>query len=348
MRPIGRLLGVAAIVVPAALAADQPASPPAVDRALSAYASTKDSVRLADGRSLHFVCMGKGSPTVILTAALGDWAISWSTVQPQIARTTRVCAWDRAGFGLSDAGPGPQSVATTTADLEAALARSGDRRPYVLVSHSLGSFETLLYADRHPNEVAGMVLVDPAVPGQTAMMRRVAPAIAQSSESYTAGLIALVRQCAARLRNPSGAASSPGADCEIPYPANYPPELVRRLKAENAQPANGEAVASFYENEDLSSQQAINPKRNYGDTPLIVLTATDAQPPRPGTAPEIIAQTPSYLDAFSREHDALAALSTRGVNARVPGTTHYIHQIKPQVVIDAVDQVIAEARAAKR
>jgi hypothetical protein len=61
-----------------------------------------------------------------------------------------------------------------------------------------------------------------------------------------------------------------------------------------------------------------------------------------------VAETQTYLAAFSREHDALAALSTRGVNARVPGTTHYIHQIKPQVVIDAIDQVVAEARAAKR
>jgi pimeloyl-ACP methyl ester carboxylesterase len=300
---------------------------------------------LADGRSIHFVCKGRGSPTVILTAALGDWAITWSTVQPQIARTTRACAWDRAGFGLSDAGPGPQSVATTTADLEAALARSKLAGPYVLVSHSLGSFETLLYTDRHPREVAGMVLVDPAVPGQTEMMRRVAPATAASSASYSKGLVALVRECVARLRNSSDAAPRP--DCEIPYPATYPPELVRLLKAENAKPANGEAVASFFENEDVSSREAINPRRHYGDMPLIVLTATDAPPPRPGTSADVIAETQPYLDAFSREHDALAALSTRGVNARVPGTTHYIHQLKPQVVIDAVNQVVTEVRAAR-
>jgi pimeloyl-ACP methyl ester carboxylesterase len=342
MRLVGRLLGLAAALVPTTLAADQPA----IDRALSAYASTKDSVRLADGRSIHFVCMGQGSPTVILTAALGDWAITWSTVQPQIAKKTRACAWDRPGFGLTDAGSGPQSVATTTADLEAALARSGLSGPYILVSHSLGSFETLLYADRHIRGVVGMVLIDPAVPGQTAMMRRVAPATAASSESYSNGLIALVRQCVARLRNPSDAGPRP--DCEIPYPATYPPELVALLKGQNAKPANGDAVASFYENEDLSSRQAVNPKRNYGNMPLIVLTATDAPPPRAGTPAEVIAETQPYLDAFSQEHDALAALSTRGVNARVPGTTHYIHQIKPQVVIDAVNQVVAEARAAGR
>ena len=64
--------------------------------------------------------------------------------------------------------------------------------------------------------------------------------------------------------------------------------------------------------------------------------------------PEAVEQTARYLEAFSREHDALAALSTRGINARVPGVTHYIHQLKPQVVIDAVEAVVAEARAADK
>jgi pimeloyl-ACP methyl ester carboxylesterase len=349
MTPLGKLLVLAAGLSSAGATAVGPGAVPTPDPTLLAYASTTHSVRLADGRFIHFFCMGRGSPTVILTAGLGDWGISWSTVQPQIAKTTRACAWDRPGFGLSDAAPGSQSVATTTADLEAALAQPGLHGPYVMVGHSLGSFESLLFADRHPGDVAGMVLVDPAVPDQMAMMRRVAPATAASSESYAKGLIALVRQCVARLRNPSSASasSSPPPDCDFPYPPTYPPELIRLLKA-HAKPMQGGAVASFYENEDLSSRQVINSKRNYGAMPLVVLTATDAPPPRAGTPADVVAETQTYLAAFSREHDALAALSTRGVNARVPGTTHYIHQIKPQVVIDAIDQVVAEARAAKR
>jgi pimeloyl-ACP methyl ester carboxylesterase len=102
----------------------QPVSvPKPVDEALAPYASVADSVKLRDGRELHFVCMGKGSPTVILTAGMGDFAgIAWSAVQPAMARITRVCAWDRPGFGLSDGDPVKQTVSTTTADLEAALA----------------------------------------------------------------------------------------------------------------------------------------------------------------------------------------------------------------------------------
>jgi len=94
--------------------------------------------------------------------------------------------------------------------------------------------------------------------------------------------------------------------------------------------------------------QAINPARNYGNMPLIVLTAPEAQPPRPGTSSEVVSQTSVFLEAIGREHDGVAALSTRGINARVPGSSHYIQQIKPQVVIDAIDAVVAEARASKR
>jgi pimeloyl-ACP methyl ester carboxylesterase len=340
MKRIAIFLASLASAAAPAIAEEDVGLPP-IDQSFAPYASTANSVRLPDGRSIHLVCMGEGSPTVILTAGLGDWANSWNAVQPQIAKTTRVCAWDRPGFGLSDASGQAQSVLTTTADLEAALAHGGFAGPYVLVGHSLGGFESLLFADRHPGDVAGMVLVDPTVPGQAALLRRVAPALAQSNDDYNKGLVALVRGCVAELRG--GGATSPG--CELPFPLNYPPELTRLLREKATNPVQGEAVASFYENANLSGEQAINPERNYGDMPLIVLTATDAPPPQPGTAPEIVAQGALYLEAFGLAHDEIATLSTRGINARVPGTTHYIHQIKPQVVIDAIEAVVAEARA---
>ena len=85
----------------------------------------------------------------------------------------------------------------------------------------------------------------------------------------------------------------------------------------------------------------VNPARNYGDMPLIVLTATD-RPPPPGVAPDLLAQ---FIEMINLGHDELAALSTRGVNARVPGATHSIQDVRPQVVIDAIVAVVAQARA---
>ena len=113
-------IAVAAVVAAAGARAQQPL-PAIADRSLVPYADTKDAVRLPDGRQLFMLCMGQGSPTVILTAGAGDWSVTWSRVQPEVARTTRVCAWDRPGFGFSDPPARPQTVDETTSDLQAAL-----------------------------------------------------------------------------------------------------------------------------------------------------------------------------------------------------------------------------------
>ena len=85
---------------------------------LRPYASDADVVTLADGRKVAFTCMGQGSPTVILIPGMGDFAgLSWGPVQPRMAATTRVCAWDRPGWGLSDGWEGTHTVATSTAAL---------------------------------------------------------------------------------------------------------------------------------------------------------------------------------------------------------------------------------------
>jgi pimeloyl-ACP methyl ester carboxylesterase len=347
MRHLATAIVLSAASLGAAGGAQQtPPVPVPIERSLAVYASTADSVRLADGRAIHFVCMGKGSPTVILTAGLGDWAVSWSSVQPQIARTTRACAWDRPGFGLSDASPLAYSSATMTADLEAALSRGRIAGPYVMVGHSLGAFESLLLADRHPGTVAGMVLVDPSVPDQAGLMKRVAPAIAEANDAYVKGLVTLVQGCAKAGAYSAGA--TPPKECELPYPPTYPAEILAALKAEAAKPNQVPAVISFYQNVALSGEQVINKSRDYGSMPLVVLTATEPQQMPPGISAEAVAQTTPFMAAFDGAHDALAGLSRRGVNARVPASSHYIHQIKPQVVIDAVDQVVAEARAARR
>ena len=137
--------------------AENPQVPqPPPDLSLTVYAKPQRLVELRDGRKIHLFCLGKGSPTVILTAGGGDWAAGWGKVQAPIARKTRVCAWDRAGFGFSDPSSAPQDVSHTTTDLEEAFKRAKIDGPYVLVGHSTGGYESLLFADRHPRQVLGM------------------------------------------------------------------------------------------------------------------------------------------------------------------------------------------------
>jgi pimeloyl-ACP methyl ester carboxylesterase len=334
----------------AAPAQPQPSGLPPVDETLAPYVSTADSVKLPDGRMLHFVCMGKGSPTVILTAGMGDFAGSaWSNIQADMARTTRVCAWDRPGFGLSDGTTAPESVATTTTDLEVALATGRIPGPYVMVGHSLGSYESLLYTDRHPDKVVGMVLVDGSIPDQTALYAQLRPN-QPALDPAANPTVKLFHKCADGIRAGTAKANGPDPDNCFAYPPTWPQALRQALVTKVSNPVQYEAMASFLASSEVDSKQVVNPSRNYRDMPLIVLTATVDPPPPPGvTLPPLTEQQKTQkaaMDAiWNHGHDELAALSTRGVNARVPGADHYIQRSKPRVVLDAVAQVVSEARA---
>lgn len=332
----------------------QPSADPLVDRTLIPYSSSANSVKLADGRELHLVCMGHGSPTVIFTAGQLGWSGAWSRVQPDVAKRTRTCAWDRPGFGLSDGTATKPTVATTTADLAAALSLGHIRGPYILVAHSMGSFETLMFADRFPRDVVGMILVDPSPPDQSGRAKRLRETMHFQPPEPAAGaqappsLAEAWRNCAAEVR--AGTLTMDGPDAsgclaflQPPMPLRLRTAVKRKLATS---PAQFETMASFQADSlDEGSKIVVNPSRSYGDIPLIVLTAT-AWPQ--GARPEQRAFVEAMMADSDRAHDELAALSTRGVNIRVPDAGHDIQDQKPQAVIDAIDQVIDVARATSR
>jgi pimeloyl-ACP methyl ester carboxylesterase len=346
-------LAFAPIAITTAVAQEQAAPEP--DRTLIPYASARDSVRLPDGRMLHFVCMGQGSPTVILTAGAGGWGINWSKVQPAVATRTRVCAWDRAGFGLSGPPPQPQSVAETTSDLEAGLARGKIAGPYIVVGHSLGGYESLLLKDRQPANVVGMVLVDSSIPDQVVLFDRATPIIAKWMRTLDNPVVGFLQKCAAGLRAGTVRHGGPDPDgCLHPqWPPSYPPELrtVLDAMAGEAEPhviAAALDTIAFYASPSLLDRDAkavIRPGRSYGSMPLVVLTAGDFQSP-PDFPAAMKAEIPLQRAEWARGHDAFAALSTRGVHRVVAGSSHDIPEIKPQAVIDAIDEVVDQARSA--
>lgn len=334
------------IAMSAALAQGTPVANP--DPSLLPYMNLSDTVTLADGRRIHFTCMGTGSPTVILTAGMGDWGVTWNQVQPQIARQTRVCAWDRAGFGFSDSSRAEQTITATTDDLGAALDRGHFRPPFVLVGHSLGGLETLVLADRRPHQIAGIVLVDPSVPDQAAEMRASAPAMAAALGPLLSTNVALLRHCSEEIRNGTIAIGTPDPDGCLQYPSTYPAALSAVLARLDSDPTRLATEASLLANFERDATIAINPRRRYGSVPIIILSATDVQPPPPGLSAEAVAQMPAFQRRFIAAHDRLAALSTRGTNRLVTGTSHYIQRIKPDAVIQAVEEVVNQARTGPR
>jgi pimeloyl-ACP methyl ester carboxylesterase len=110
---------------------------------------------------MYYECEGSGRPTVVLDAGSPDTSSTWRWVQPQIARFTTVCAYDRAGLGRSaPAPPGRRTAATQVRDLLTLLARAHIPGPYVVVGHSWGGLLARLFAAAAPAKTAGVVLVD--------------------------------------------------------------------------------------------------------------------------------------------------------------------------------------------
>ncbi len=118
--------------------------------------------RLVDigGYRLHLHCLGKGSPTVVFESGLGGYSLDWVLVQKPVSDFTRACAYDRSGLGWSDTGPLPRSPKQIAGELHRLLATAPIAPPYVLVGHSLGGKSVRVFTRDHPDEVAGMVLVD--------------------------------------------------------------------------------------------------------------------------------------------------------------------------------------------
>jgi pimeloyl-ACP methyl ester carboxylesterase len=362
---VSNMQAVLVVLLAGFLAAPAGSAAPAstIEQQMTPYLTPQRVVRVGDGRTINLVCLGHGSPTVILAAGLGGWSLTWVRVQPALAKHTRVCAWDRAGYGFSSPSPKPQDIVHTTQDLERALKGAGIAGPYVMVGHSLGGFEALRFADLHRQNVVGMVLVDPDIPDRAAVDERLAPQFATLSRTLEAQDMKLRQDCAAQLTNgtlKSGTAQF--AQCTDPrLPAVFS-RLQTAIARLNADPTRLLTQVSTQQQHYTDAREVINARRRYGDMPLIVLTAgRDEQaimsslsrlpPSTPGAStPEELAQLHEQIvrflrDGWSAGHDAYAALSTRGRHQLVPDSTHGIPDEKPDVVISAVIKVLDESHS---
>src|SRR4051812_5138430 len=144
----------------------------AVGGTYETYRETTDNYampgRLIDvgGHRLHINCVGTGSPTVVLEPGLGEPSTAMAWIASDVAATTRVCVYDRAGRGWSESAGTPQDGVQVATDLHTLLDRAGEHGPYVLAGHSAGGLYVLNFAQLYPNEVAGVALLDSMSPEQ--------------------------------------------------------------------------------------------------------------------------------------------------------------------------------------
>jgi pimeloyl-ACP methyl ester carboxylesterase len=271
------------------------------------------------GYKMHINCTGDGSPTVILDSGLGDSYVSWRKVQPQIAKFTRVCSYDRAGMGFSDSSSQPRTSKVIAGELHELLRAAGIAPPYVLVGHSMGGYDVRLYASLYRNEVAGVVLVDASHPDQASRL----PLELQSMDG------SWLREAEfMEYSMPFGIPRLFGFCDEDPVPraaeCNFhsAAESVAELKAFSESAAQTAATGSL------------------GDMPLVVLSH---DPDRPSAdLPADLAKPTN--DAWEKMQEELAHLSTRGTQVIAKNSAHYIQIDRPDVVIDAVRNVVGQAR----
>lgn len=270
------------------------------------------------GYRLHLYCLGEGSPTVVLEAGGGGKGVlAWSAVQEKISATTRVCSYDRAGLGWSDPDPtGKPRISTDVAEtLHILLHNAGINEPYLLVGHSAGGVYVRSFAQLFPKEVAGMILVDSAHENQhTNMAYRPEDFFEDLGWKYCQLLAPVGLTRLFELKKPAYG-QLPMSD------ALYNADVANSYRTYYCRSAGNERIAQFY-----TDQHQSTPPQSLGDLPLIVLTVENGP----------------VWDKFQNE---LASLSSNSNHIVVENGNHYLQFFQPDVVINAVVQMVKQVRS---
>ncbi len=272
-----------------------------------------------DGRKMHIDCTGDGTPTVILESGLGDTYLSWRKVQPEISRFTRVCSYDRFGLGYSESSFGDRTSKTIAEQLHNLLQAASIVPPYVLVGHSVGGYNVRLYASLYPTDVVGMVLVDSSHPDQENRMP-------------------------AEIKNMQGSWEREAEFMEFSMPFGIP----RLMGLCEDDPALRAAECNWHNaREGLAEMKALRESAaqtaatgSLGNMPLAVLSH-DPDKPSSELPPDLAGP---MNRAWEKMQEELAHLSTRGTQVIAKNSSHYIQLDRPDVVVDAVRNVVRQVR----
>ena len=293
------------------------------------------------GHQLHICATGRGSPTVVLDSGFPGSSLSWTYVQPEVARFTRACSYDRAGLGWSDAGPMPRTTRQIVEELHALLRNAQVKGPYVLVGHSFGTFTVRLYASTYPDEVAGIVLLDPIQLSDWLNMTEAGKRKLMGAVRLARYGAILARLGVARLVSHLAQHGAPGlartsvslvtggtlaeAGRMIAPLTKLPSELRPIVAAFWTRPKFFDAIASQAESLPRSAAQ-VAATDDYRDLPLVVLSASDSDA------------------SLLREHEALAHLSSRGKHTVACKSGHWIQLDKPELVVESIRNVVESVR----
>ena len=261
-----------------------------------------------NGRKVHVLCAGEGSPTVILEAGLPASSLTWMSVFPEIAELTQVCAYDRPGYGWSQPTTSPRTAETIVQELRVLLQSTGIQPPYILVGHSFGGLLMQLYATRFPNEFTGMVLVDSSHPDQAHRTLDLQEIDTISFAMKTLGPIGIVR-----LLFPVPAGNPESRDVSVREQERELLMTSRTLRTATRE------MSGLRE----SLRQVTESTVDLGSKPLVVLSEGRRR-----------------AESWQALQEDLSRMSTNSEWQVVDGAGHFVQHDQPDVVVDAVRRVI--------
>ncbi len=279
------------------------------------------------GYRVHLYCTGSGSPTVVIIGAGSSF--DWGLVQPEVASTTQICSYDHSGTAWSDDGP-TDSCSLRVNEIHEALKNAGIKGPYVLVGHSLGAVIGRLYVGQYPNDVAGLVFVDHAMAminrrppsgGATAAPPPMPPPPSSGGLKMTMG-----------MEDDPNLAKLSARDREFHLWANK--QVRGKVDSPGKRPGDLDMLLDCVAQADAIDKNQSHP---LGNKPLVDISAGNA-PPIPPPALE------QWRMKYTDLHNKLLSLSANSKELVAENSGHFIIIDRPDVVIDAIGQVVQSIR----
>ncbi len=281
-----------------------------------------------NGHDMHLYCTGEGSPTIVLEAGGGNGFLKWAKVQTGLSKTTRVCSYDRAGFGWSTPGPDPRDADTIASELHALLQQAGIHGPIVLMGHSMGGIYIRAYAKHSPQDVAGLIFVDGGTPlfedRESAELRA-----ATSHPDYV--YYPFVLFTASGLQRVFGYCS--------PEDGFEEPDATRIGQLECGKLFS--TIWKEYTNHQRSGEETIN-TGPYGDLPVLIFSRDPELQRQTSNLPPALALEESGW--WNQEQEALKRLSTRSRRIIAKGSGHPIQIDRADLINREVPIFIQQIR----
>lgn len=313
------------------------------------YTRPGQLVPAGDGARLNIYCMGSGSPAVVLNSGWEDWAPAWAVVQPRIAKWTRVCSYDRAGAGFSDAGPMPRTSVRIADELHAALHNAHITGPFILVGNAFGGDNVRAFADRYMAEVAGLVLIE-------ADASDVEPKDMQAKDDRgNLSYVPKLRNCRDAVAGGKplpflqSRPGQPDRTCNQQFfrglpEAEWSPELnAKLLELSKTKIAMYDAYISEMEQVPWDETYLQQHVRSFGSRPIRVLTTGNHGVHHLTSAGETPEQV-KYEEAVGRAQARWLQLSSNAKQVFVQQSSEYIEFDQPDAVVRAIRNAYDESK----